>query len=224
MATTAVNNSQAQQIYASLNTTSEKNTSVVNEAENRFLTLLTAQLKNQDPLNPLDNAQLTSQLAQISTVNGIEKLNASLQTLLSGLNDSQAMEAASLVNHGVLVPGATMSLGEQGGIGGFELATGADETTVTIKDSNGLVVRSMSLGALGAGIHPFVWDGKADSGAQAATGNYSYSISARTGTNTSTPPALAYGLVQAVTRNSSGLTLDVGTLGAFSMHDVKQFL
>ncbi len=140
------------------------------------------------------------------------------------MNDSQAMEAAALVNHGVLVPGATMTLGEQGGIGGFELATGTDETTVTIKDSNGLVVRTLSLGAQGAGIHPFVWDGKADSGAQAALGNYSYSISAKTGTNTTTPSALAYGVVQAVTRNTSGLTLDVGTLGAFGMRDVKQIL
>lgn len=224
MTTTAVNSSQAEQIYSSLNTSRDTSTSVINEAENRFLTLLTAQLKNQDPLNPLDNAQLTSQLAQISTVNGIEKLNATLQTLLSGLSDSQAMEAAALVNHGVLVPGATMTLGEQGGIGGFELAAAADDTTVTIKDSNGLVVRTMSLGAQGAGIHPFVWDGKADSGAQAATGNYTYSISARTGTKTTTPTALAYGLVQAVTRDSTGLTLDVGMLGAFTMADVKQIL
>ena len=95
MATSAVNNSQAEQIYQSLNTTREKDVSVMNEAENRFLTLLTTQLKNQDPLNPLDNAQLTSQLAQISTVNGIEKLNATLQKLLSGMEDSQAMEAAA---------------------------------------------------------------------------------------------------------------------------------
>lgn len=224
MTAAAVNSSQAQQIYSSLNASREKEPSVVNEAENRFLTLLTAQLKNQDPLNPLDNAQLTSQLAQISTVNGIEKLNATLQTLLSGMNDSQAMEAAALVNHGVLVPGATMTLGEQGSIGGFELATGADETKVTIKDSNGLVVRTLNMGALGAGIHPFVWDGKADSGAQAALGNYTYSITAKTGTTTTTPNALAYGLVQAVTRNANGLTLDVGTLGAYVFSDVKQIL
>lgn len=224
MATSAVNNSQAEQIYQSLNTTREKDVSVMNEAENRFLTLLTTQLKNQDPLNPMDNAQLTSQLAQISTVNGIEKLNDTLKTLLSGMTDSQAMQAAALVNHGVLVPGSSLALGEQGGIGGFELATAADEVTVTIKDANGLVVRTLSLGAQDAGIIPFVWDGKADSGAQAAAGNYTYSISAKNGTNTSTPSALAYGLVQAVTRGSSGLTLDVGTLGAFTMADVKQIL
>lgn len=224
MAANAVGQTNTEQIYSSLNTTRDTKTSVINEAENRFLTLLTTQLKNQDPLNPLDNAQLTSQLAQISTVNGIEKLNATLQTLLSGMQDSQAMDAASLVNHGVLVPGTTMTLGEKGAVGGFELATAADEVNVNIKDANGLVIRTLSLGAQAAGIHPFVWDGKADSGAQAATGNYSYSISAKNGTTTSTPSALAYGLVQSVTRGSGGLTLDVGTLGAFSMADVKQIL
>ncbi|MDP1652683.1 MAG: flagellar hook assembly protein FlgD [Rhodocyclaceae bacterium] len=224
MATSAVTNSQAESIYSTLGARTEKTTSVINEAENRFLTLLTTQLKNQDPLNPMDNAELTSQLAQISTVNGIEKLNASLQTLLSGLGDSQAMEAAALVNRGVLVPGSSLTLGEKGGIGGFELATVADESTVTIKDSNGLVMRTLSLGAQDAGIVPFVWDGKTDSGEQAALGNYSYSIAAKSGTKTATATALAYGLVQAVTRSNGGLTLDVGTLGAFTMADVKQIL
>ena len=225
MATTAVANNQAESIYASLAARSdEKDLSVVNEAENRFLTLLTTQLKNQDPLNPMDNAQMTSQLAQISTVNGIEKLNATLQTLLSGVTETQAMQAASLVNRGVLVPGTAMSLGEQGGIGGLELANPADEVTVIIKDSNGLVMRTLNLGALESGVHPFVWDGKTDSGEAAALGNYSYGISAKRGTETTSSTALAYGLVQAVTRNGSSLSLDVGTLGAFTMTDVKQIL
>lgn len=224
MATSTVNSNPAEGIYSTLGARSDQKASKMTEAEDRFLTLLTTQLKNQDPLNPLDNAQMTSQLAQISTVNGIEKLNATLQTLLSGLNESQAMEAAALVNHGVLVPGSSLTLGEKGGIGGFELPSAVDEAVVTIKDANGLVIRSMNLGALEAGVHPFAWDGKADSGAQAATGNYTYSISAKTGTTAVTPTALAYGLVQAVTRGSDGLTLDVGTLGAFTMADVKQIL
>ncbi len=225
MTTTAVANNQSELIYSSLAARSEeKDLSVVNEAENRFLTLLTTQLKNQDPLSPMENAELTSQLAQISTVNGVEKLNATLQTLLSGMTETQAMQAASLVNRGVLVPGSSMSLGEQGGIGGLELAASADEVTVTIKDANGLVMRTLNLGAQESGVHPFVWDGKTDSGEAAALGNYSYSVNAKRGTESSTATALAYGLVQAVTRNGSSLSLDVGTLGAFTMTDVKQIL
>ncbi len=49
----------------------------------KFMTLLVTQLKNQDPLNPLDNAQVTSQLAQLTTVNGVNKLNATLESLKS---------------------------------------------------------------------------------------------------------------------------------------------
>lgn len=225
MTTTAVANSQSELIYSSLATRSdEKGESAVSEAENRFLTLLTTQLKNQDPLSPMENAELTSQLAQISTVDGVERLNATLETLLSGMTETQVMQAASLVNRGVLVPGSAMSLGEQGGIGGLELASPADEVVVTIKDSNGLVMRTLNLGAQEAGVHPFVWDGKTDSGEAAALGNYSYSVSAKRGTETTAATALAYGQVQAVTRNGSNLSLDVGTLGAFTMTDVKQIL
>lgn len=225
MTTNTVTQNPAESIYASLATrTSSANTSVINEAENRFLTLLTTQLKNQDPLSPMENAELTSQLAQISTVNGVEKLNATLEKLVNGMQETQTMDAAALVNRGVLVPGAKLALGESGGIGGFELGSAADGVTVTIKDSNGLTVRTLDLGAQKAGIQSFVWDGKADNGTQAANGNYSYAISARNGSSTSTPTALAFGLVQSVTRSSSGMLLEVGTLGAFSMNDVKQIL
>jgi flagellar basal-body rod modification protein FlgD len=225
MATTGTNATTASEsFYASLAGGTTKKATTMAEAEDRFLTLLTTQLKNQDPLNPMDNAQLTSQLAQISTVNGIEKLNATLQTLLSNMTDTQAMQAATMVNRGVLVPGASMALGESGGIGGFELATGVDDMTVTIKDANGLVMRILSLGAQDAGIHPFVWDGKTDAGAQAVLGNYSFSLAAKRGGEATTATALAYGLVQAVTRNNGTLTLDVGSLGAFGMTDVKQII
>lgn len=220
--TTATSASEA--FYASLAGGATSKASAMAEAEDRFLTLLTTQLKNQDPLNPMDNAQLTSQLAQISTVNGIEKLNATLQTLLSNMTDTQAMQAAAMVNHGVLVPGASLALGESGGIGGFELATGVDDLTVTIKDANGLVMRTLSLGAQDAGIHPFVWDGKTDAGVEAALGSYSFSLAAKRGSEATTATALAYGLVQAVTRNNGTLTLDVGALGEFGMADIKQII
>ncbi len=214
----------AEALYASLGTRNDKKSTTLKDAEDRFLMLLTTQLKNQDPLNPLDNAQMTSQLAQISTVNGIEKLNATLQKLLSGMDDSQAMQAAALVSRGVLVPGNSLSLQQEGGIGGIELTSAADEVIVTIKDANGLEMRSMNLGALDAGIHPFTWDGKTDSSEQAVPGAYRISVSAKRGAESVTASALSFGMVQAVTRGSGGLSLDVGTLGAYTMADVKQIL
>ena len=83
-----------QALIDAANGAAAKTKSTTADAQDRFLKLLTTQLKNQDPLNPMDNAQMTSQLAQISTVDGIEKLNATLQKLLSSSVDGEAMQAA----------------------------------------------------------------------------------------------------------------------------------
>jgi flagellar basal-body rod modification protein FlgD len=55
----------------------------------------------------MDNAQMTSQLAQISTVDGIDKLNKTLTSLLEGSQSSEALQAAALVGKGVMVEGTT---------------------------------------------------------------------------------------------------------------------
>jgi flagellar basal-body rod modification protein FlgD len=227
MATTSTTNSTSnyyQSLMNSVNGTkaSSTATSAAADTENRFLKLLTTQLKNQDPLNPMDNAQITSQIAQISTVSGIEKLNATLKTLLDDSQDSQTTLAASLLGQGVMVPGTAMTLTENGGVGAFELAGAADKVTVTIKDSNGLVVRTMSLGDLDSGLHDFAWDGKADDGSQAATGSYSISIAATKGADKVTTTALSLGTVRSVISNGTGYTLDVGSLGTFTLDDVRQ--
>jgi flagellar basal-body rod modification protein FlgD len=211
-------------VLDAVNTRKDATTSQMSEAENRFLKLLTTQLKNQDPLNPLDNAQMTSQLAQISTVSGIEKLNATLQVLLQASQDSQTTQAANLVGHGVLVPGSSLALTNASAVGGIELSTGADQVTVTIKDSHGLAVRTLLLGALDAGVHNFTWNGQTDSGVQAADGAYSISVSARLGGENVTAAALNLGLVRSVIRDSQGYSLDVGSLDTFAMDDVKQIL
>jgi len=113
----------------------------VAESKDTFLKLLTTQLQNQDPLNPMDNAQMTSQLAQISTVDGITKLNATLQSMFSSVADSQTLQAAALVNRVVLVPGKGLMLHEKKSAGGVELEGPADRVTVNIADANGLPVR-----------------------------------------------------------------------------------
>lgn len=210
---------------------SQKNTSSkASDIASTFLTLLTTQLQNQDPLNPMDNAQITSQLAQINTVSGIETLNATLKTLLQ---DSQTAQAAGLVGHSVMVPGSgllltstTSSSGTttSAAVGAFDLASAADNVTVTIKDSNGLVMRTLSLGALDSGVHDFAWDGKTDNGTAAADGNYTISVAAKQGSNTVTATTLALGTVRSVVTSPTGFMLDVGALGAFDISEVKQIL
>jgi flagellar basal-body rod modification protein FlgD len=227
--TTAVQqtaSSPAQALFASLNAARDKEQvdAKVVSPQDRFLKLLVTQLKNQDPLNPMDNAQMTSQLAQISTVDGIEKLNATLKMILEGSNENQAMQAAAMVGHGVLVPGAGLLLSGGMAIGGVELDGPADRVTVTIKDGSGLVVKTLELGALQAGVKGFSWDGTTDSGATAAGGAYTASLKALRGEDAVTARTLEWGVVSSVARTGDSVSLNVGTLGAFKMSDVREIL
>jgi flagellar basal-body rod modification protein FlgD len=151
-----------------------------------FLKLLVAQMNNQDPLNPVDNSQITSQMAQISTVTGIGNLNTTVSQLVSQLQQSQAVQSSQMSGHTVLVPGNSLTLASTSSsgtsqtiaYGGFTLPQAADSASVTVKDSTGATVRTINLGSLQAGVQDFSWDGTADSGAHAAAGNYTYSVSA----------------------------------------------
>lgn len=226
MSTSAITAQTGQEFLSQLNAAAgtTKSASSVSDAQNRFLTLLTTQLKNQDPLNPMDNAQVTSQLAQISTVDGIERLNEALKLLTASADESQSLQAASLVGHGVLVPGANLRLAEAQAVGGVELFQSADNVRVTIKDANGLVVRTMDLGAADAGVSNFVWDGKTDDGTQAVDGLYSMSVSATVGQDAIDARALELGVVQSITKSNGATRLNVGDAGSVAMQDIRQIL
>lgn len=202
-------------------TTTTKSSSV-QESEDRFLKLLVTQMKNQDPLNPLDNAQVTSQMAQLSTVSGIEKLNASLQSMSSAFAASQSLQASSMIGRSVLAPGSSMILQGGSAIGGFELAQSVDHAVVTIKGAAGNVLHTMDMGAQQAGDVMFQWDGKTDSGANAASGTYKFEVSASLGGKKTDAINLALGKVGSVSLGATGVTLNTDSLGSLDVTKVKQ--
>ncbi len=223
---TAVTNTSPSPADAIAANLARKTTTAKSEelSESRFLTLLTAQLKNQDPMNPLDNAQVTSQLAQISTVDGIERLNSMLGQIMQGQQSSEALQAASLVGRGVLIPGEGMLLSDVGAVGGFSLDAPADKVTLSIKDANGLEVATVPLGSFDAGTHNFQWDGTATDGSRAANGKYTVSIEALTGDKAVASQMLEFGAVTSIVRGPKGSDLQIGDLGIFKMSEIKQIL
>jgi len=200
----------------------------------KFMTLLVTQLKNQDPLNPMDNAQLTSQLAQLQTVTGVNKLNDTLESLKSSYKSSEAMQATSLIGHGVLVEGSKVSLSGGKGVLGVELGSDADNVQVDIMDKNGRTVQTMSLGAQKAGVLPLAWDGVPDAGnvdssgkpVTLADGDYSFQVTATRGADKlSDAKALAFDSVASVTTNSlDGVKLNLPSKGGVTLADIKQVL
>tara|TARA_R110002073_G_scaffold56029_5_gene143052 strand:- start:3618 stop:4289 length:672 start_codon:yes stop_codon:yes gene_type:complete len=211
-----------QSLFASTNTAATSAKDSTENPQDRFLKLLVTQMKNQDPLNPLDNAEVTSQLAQISTVTGIDKLNATLQLLVSGAEKNHSLEAAAMIGRSVLVPGASMELNDNTAIAGIELPQAVDQLTVTIMDSAGIAIRKMELGPQSAGVSTFGWDGIADSGTAAVNGDYSFSVSAQQGDQDVAVSTLAFGSVSSVSPGTQGTALDIGKLGLVSLTDIKQ--
>jgi flagellar basal-body rod modification protein FlgD len=200
----------------------------------KFMTLLVTQLKNQDPLNPLDNAQVTSQLAQLQTVTGVNKLNETLNTLKASYQSSEAMQATSLIGHGVLVEGSNVSLSGSKAILGVELGTDADNVQVAIMDKNGKTVQTMDLGAQKAGVLPLAWDGvpdatKVDSSGKPVTladGDYTFQITATRGADKlADAKGLSFDSVASVTTNgTNGVKLNLPSKGGVTLADIKQVL
>ena len=212
--------------YAAINAAASSSTSTTKteDPQDRFLKLLVTQLKNQDPLNPMDNAQMTSQLAQMSTVSGIEKLNATLNTLVNSFGDNQSMQAASMIGKSVLVPGTQLELNKGLGYGGVSLSENADKLKIEIKDSTGKVIQTQDLGAQKAGVINFAWDGKDDAGVKAPDGVYKISVQALRGGEKVKADPLQVGTVSALVRSGGGFLLDLGALGRVGFDTVQQIL
>lgn len=213
-------------LFASLNAGSSSAAKIQTAADtqDRFLKLLVTQMKNQDPLNPMDNAQVTSQMAQLSTVTGIDKLNVTLQALSDSMLPSQSLQAATMIGHGVLVPGEGIDLSSGNGSGGIDLAQSVGKVDISIYDQAGALVRNMQLGAQPAGLVNWQWDGRNDAGASMADGSYTFAVNATQAGNAVDAAALQFGMVNSVTQGKQGVALRVGQLDGIALSQVRQIL
>jgi len=190
-------------------------------SEDRFLKLLVAQMKNQDPLNPMDNAQVTSQMAQISTVNGIDKLNTTVQGLNQQFVQMQALQGAGLVGRDVILPGDRLSANDAGLVqGGFELSSAADSVKIEILNAGGRVIDSIDLGAEGSGRHGFEWTPPA--GVDASLGER-FRIVAKSGSVAVAATPLMRDRVDAVATGGDTLMLELRNSGSVSYSQIRAF-
>ncbi|MBT5028836.1 MAG: flagellar hook assembly protein FlgD [Nitrospina sp.] len=144
-----------------------------------FLQILVAQLEAQDPLSPMEGQEFASQLAQFSSLEQLTNVNSNLET-------SQAFDVAlsnnsaiALIGKTVDAPGNKVDL-KSGGTKNlsFSLDADATELKIDIFDSTGAKVSTADLGAQGAGLNEFVWNGRDASGALLPAGNYTFNITA----------------------------------------------
>jgi flagellar basal-body rod modification protein FlgD len=199
-------------------------TQTKNEAgsADRFLKLLVTQMQNQDPLNPMDNAQITSQMAQINTVNGIEKLNTTVEGLNTQFGQLQALAGASLVGREVTLAGNKLFVEGGQSVAGYELAGTAKDVKIEVLNPAGRVVDTLQLGTQTAGRHDFTWK-PAGGVADTAAGQqpHTFRITATQGAATVTSSAYMYDRVEAIRTSGNTLTLDTTFNGSVAYRDVQ---
>lgn len=220
--TTVQNNTASAALLDSMNGAKNAAKTSANATQDRFMTLLVTQMKNQDPLNPMDNAQMTSQMAQLSTVSGIEKLNTTLESLISNTQMSQSFQAANMIGHAVLAPGNQLSLQNSQSIYGVNLSAAADDVTVTVRNAIGATVNTMTLGAKPAGQSSMQWNGTTDNGALAPDGQYTFEVKATLQGQTVSASPLNYSQVQSITSGADGVKLNLSDLTSILASDAKQ--
>lgn len=188
--------------------------------QNTFLKLLTTQLQNQDPTNPVSNEDFIAQLAQFSSLEQLQGVNSQLSNL-NLVNTS--MNNASMVNllgQNVVAASDTFHYSGDGTqeipfIAGNEVSGG----TVTIRNADGQVVDSITLGNLEAGEHSVTWDGKGNNG-QLPEGDYTVSYTATDGSgNPVDITALIKGIVDELSFENgtpepsvNGIPIDIGNI------------
>ena len=190
--------------------------------KNEFLNLLVAQLNNQNPLEPQGNGEFIAQLAQFSQVEGIEKLNTSMGSMLSSFQSSQALQASSLVGRKVIVPGekAVVDTSES-----FKASTvlpvSSSNVYVNVYNNSGSLVTRINLGEQAAGNVSFIWDGKDSSGNVAPPGTYKFEAQATYGTETKGLYTMLPANVDSVTLGGNELMLNLAGLGNVPLSQVQ---
>ena len=186
-----------------------------------FLQLLVTQMKNQNPLDPQDNTQFVAQLAQFSSLESMQNLTSTVDSIASSYKSSQALQASSLVGRSVIIDTGSTTVDTAKGLAGTVVVPGASSlTTVKVYDAQANLVKTIDLGVQTGGNANFTWDGLADDGTVAPAGNYSFQA---TGTLEGKNTALATYLpatVSSVTLGVNGaettLNLASGTTVALS--------
>ncbi len=144
-----------------------------------FLRLMTAQLQYQDPFNPTDNGQMVAQMAQFSSLSGINEMTSTLKTLATRMGGGGTSDAVSWIGKSVLAESASAVADTKGNVtGAVELDGDAAQVSLTIRDADGNVARTVSLGAQPAGLVDYQWDGTTDDGAAAGAGPYKITVAA----------------------------------------------
>jgi len=192
--------------------------------QDEFLQLLVAQLNNQNPLEPQENGEFVAQLAQLSTVEGIDKLNSTVENIFTDYQSGQALQASSLVGRSVMLETDKAVVDTSGEfLGSVSLPSSSANVYVNVYNTAGTMVRQIELGQQAAGDVDFSWDGKDSAGAVAPAGTYRFEALSSNNGSTTALSTLLPARVSSVTLGQDGgeMMLNIAGVGSMALSKVQ---
>ncbi|SYZ74271.1 putative Flagellar hook capping protein FlgD [Candidatus Zixiibacteriota bacterium] len=194
-----------------------------------FMKLLITKMSHQDPLSPTDDETFIAELAQFSSLEQLQNLNGSLSTSLQwDFLQNQTINntmATSLIGRQVKAEttGYYLSDNNKPKIS-FTTDQYAQNVTITIKASDGTVVRTLTQSGVAPGQSSIDWDGKDENGNRLAKGFYTVTLSATDAQGKSfTPSTYIEGKVKGVVYRDGQAYLQVND-EEISLSDVREII
>jgi flagellar basal-body rod modification protein FlgD len=126
--------------------------------KDQFMKLFIAQLQHQDPLAPQDSTAFLAQLAQMSQLEQTTETNSKLQSLTDAQAAANRASLSQMVGRKVTasadsieVRDGSAPLGATGPTLGAHIDVAAKSLSLDVKDAAGKTIKTIDLGAHGAG-------------------------------------------------------------------------
>ena len=191
-----------------------------------FLTLFTAQLQNQDPLDPMDNESFVSQLAQFSSLESMQSVDNSMQTMAQGMKSDRFLLGANLLGTNINVPGRFSELIEGSYISGKAKVLGNFESLDFVVSSvDGKIVYERRLENVLPGDLSLMWNGKDLAGEQLPSGKYSLELTATDNGKQIKVPVSTAQTISSVKWNEAKneVLVEISDGRTFSLQSLEQF-
>ena len=138
-----------------------------------FLKLLMLELKYQDPTSPMDADKILTQTSQLATLESTTNTTTALEKLAAALTSSSQFTGISAIGK-IADTGSNAVLSTKGSTTDFELyfPNAVTSGKINIMDANGKILKTMNVGATGAGVAKYSWDGTDNMGTALDSGTY----------------------------------------------------
>lgn len=143
-----------------------------------FLNLFITQLKNQNPLEPLDNYQMASQMAQFNSLDSLNRIQQTLQTLGAYQASMNGLQATGLIGKQAEVEGHFLTIKGGKVSDSYYQLSRPGRVKILIYDERGQLIRTLEEGIKDITKQKVVWDGKSQTGIQQPDGKYLFQVAA----------------------------------------------